>query len=632
MYVSRKPVSTAFFLGLFFMGQMFMFWPVVAEGVPSSPSSSFQFIYVDANVGGSSGGHSALRIGNTVYHFQYFSDGFFKLVRDRWSYFRYVYNDLENRTLYVAHIQVDDHDLQTLQEYLDRHYLIQKAHLARLDQLLADTTLLNNLSLGYFQMSVNGAGLFSAESRPDDISAQLRLVVSKAYGTDYLIGAMEALDRDLLQRPLVVPELTPTDIRSDTYPPRIESFAGNYAENRSKRTALNVLEQALPVQENCLTDIGHLARPSDPKGLTANERKKLSAYAETLKLSVIQLIQSSRPDWGYPLLLANARYQAIMRSLEKNSLYLLDPFPDSAKSVSTKTEQEDHTVTAKLADRARITYWDIRQKTFAEGSLNERLYNRLEESAGRFVELENGRLTGNNPRIAYSRLIPARSGMVPLPAPNFSSQTLTRLLHRSRLNQHIYIEKLKHCYLYNLIENNCATELIRITNAPFKSQGRVIEALGGRILPEEDFAFIPFHLFGLVEARFRVTEVEVLPGYRQRVLQRAAQIDPENASLLYFRECNTLTATLYNNVGGESPFLFFTDDVVWIRPVYGALNGVYGLITAALGIFTLPVDGGDLSLAGLKGAMYSLPELFFFNIRKGSYNYIDDQANFEIER
>jgi len=57
------------------------------------------------------------------------------------------------------------------------------------------------------------------------------------------------------------------------------------------------------------------------------------------------------------------------------------------------------------------------------------------------------------------------------------------------------------------------------------------------------------------------------------------------------------------------------------------------LVTAALGIFTLPMDGGDLSLAGLKGALYSLPEFFFFNIRKGSFNYVDDSAEDEaLER
>lgn len=67
---------------------------------------SVQFIYIDANIGNSSGGHTALRLGDMVYHFQLFPDGFFRIVRDRWSYFRYIYNDLENRTLNLAHISV----------------------------------------------------------------------------------------------------------------------------------------------------------------------------------------------------------------------------------------------------------------------------------------------------------------------------------------------------------------------------------------------------------------------------------------------------------------------------------------------------------------------------------------------
>jgi len=220
--------------------------------------------------------------------------------------------------------------------------------------------------------------------------------------------------------------------------------------------------------------------------------------------------------------------------------------------------------------------------------------------------------------------------MVPLPAPNLSPQTLSRLLSQARLNQDIYYDQLKQCYPYHLIINNCATELIRSANAPFQNRERLTEALGGEISPDEDFAFIPFRLFDLVKGRFRVTEVEVLPGYRKRMLRRTAQNEPENMSL-YFRECNTLTSTLYNHVEGDTPFLFFTDDVIWIRPAYGALNGAYGLVAAALGIFTLPVDGGDLSLAGLKGALYSLPELFFFNIRKGSFNYVDAPGDSQIE-
>jgi hypothetical protein len=111
---------------------------------------------------------------------------------------------------------------------------------------------------------------------------------------------------------------------------------------------------------------------------------------------------------------------------------------------------------------------------------------------------------------------------------------------------------------------------------------------------------------------------------------RAAQKNPQDTEI-YIRECNTLTSSIYHGTKGDTPFLFFTDDVVWVRPLYGAINGAYGLITAALGVFTLPFDGGDLSLAGLKGALYSLPELFFFNIRKGSFNYVDDPMDSQTD-
>jgi hypothetical protein len=46
---------------------------------------------------------------------------------------------------------------------------------------------------------------------------------------------------------------------------------------------------------------------------------------------------------------------------------------------------------------------------------------------------------------------------------------------------------------------------------------------------------------------------------------------------------------------------------------------ITGLGVAAAGLAMLPLDGGTLLTAGLKGAFFSLPELAFFNIRKGSF-------------
>ena len=627
MRVSRKFVS-AFFIGLILIQQIVL-RPVPAEGGSLSPPPPFQFIYIDANVGGSSGGHSALRINNTIYHFQYFPDGLFKLVRERWPHFRYIYNDLENRTLYVAHIQVAPHDLLAIREHLDRHYLIQEAHMTRLDTLIADAQLLNELSHGRKQMSINGAGLFSWELPPDEVSTQLQSVVINAYGKDYLTPAIKTLDRELSNIPIVIPNMAGLKIANETYPMPVDSLSKKYAENRLKWTALCVLNRGLPVRKVELTDMDHFVRPGDRKGLTQNERNKLCAYAESLKTSVIRLASSSRPDWGYPLLLTAARYQAVMWSLKRDRLFLLDPFPEAAKSVSEKTVQGDPTVTARLADRARHTYRDTRRNTFAGQALDERTYNGLEESAGRFAELEKGRKTGKAIRVAYGRLIPSRSHVVPLPAPIVSQQTLNPSLNSARLNREIYENKLKRCYPYHLITNNCATELIRNLNAAFQSENQVNRALGGNIVPGKDFSFIPFSLFDLVKDRFRVTRVDVLPGFRRRMLARMEQDEPRNTDI-YFRECNTLTSTLYHDLEGDTPFIFFTDDVVWIRPVYGAINAAYGLLAATFGIFTLPLDSGDF-VGGLEGTLYSLPEIFFFNIRKGSFNYVDDPADSEIE-
>ena len=70
----------------------------------------------------------------------------------------------------------------------------------------------------------------------------------------------------------------------------------------------------------------------------------------------------------------------------------------------------------------------------------------------------------------------------------------------------------------------------------------------------------------------------------------------------------------------DSIFLFFTDDAVLPRPLFGAVNLVTGLAASAAGLAMLPVDGGEMLWAGLRGALFSLPELIFRNIRKGTFD------------
>jgi hypothetical protein len=41
-----------------------------------------------------------------------------------------------------------------------------------------------------------------------------------------------------------------------------------------------------------------------------------------------------------------------------------------------------------------------------------------------------------------------------------------------------------------------------------------------------------------------------------------------------------------------------------------------------VGLATAPFDGGHLLGAGLRGALFSVPELPFVNLRKGAYDHV----------
>jgi hypothetical protein len=68
--------------------------------------------------------------------------------------------------------------------------------------------------------------------------------------------------------------------------------------------------------------------------------------------------------------------------------------------------------------------------------------------------------------------------------------------------------------------------------------------------------------------------------------------------------------------------VFFTDDTVALRPLLGAANLVAAAGASVAGLVTMPLDHGARLRAGLRGALFSLPELAFVNIRKGSFTHV----------
>ena len=88
------------------------------------------------------------------------------------------------------------------------------------------------------------------------------------------------------------------------------------------------------------------------------------------------------------------------------------------------------------------------------------------------------------------------------------------------------------------------------------------------------------------------------------------------------RESTSLGSSIYTPRTQDGAFLLFTDDVFWRRPLYGVVNLAYAAGYTAYGVAAAPFDFGARAKAGLSGMFWSVPELAFENVRKGSFEWV----------
>jgi hypothetical protein len=179
-------------------------------------------------------------------------------------------------------------------------------------------------------------------------------------------------------------------------------------------------------------------------------------------------------------------------------------------------------------------------------------------------------------------------------------------------------EELGAVYGYDLFSQNCVSAIFDTLESALP-QHEVADRLGGEVALRNTLNFIPRVSIGAVERNYRVSERGEIPSLRRTEL--AAMYARENSTRVYLRESNTLTSTIYRDNPRDGFFVFFTDDTIWTRPIYGAVNFVAGLGQALVGLVRAPFVGPRELLAGAEGALFSLPELFFVNFRKGSLDY-----------
>jgi hypothetical protein len=577
---------------------------LLARAAAAAPST-VDYLAVEANEGYAAGGHVALRLDDTVYHLQNADDGLLRLRRDPAVAFRLQYALFENRPIHVTRLAVDAATAERLQSALTERLMREHADSAQLAALDADVALFTQLARREANgddvvWPVRAGGYFGLNNRARAAAiAAVRDRIVAEHGADHLPQRRAALRAAIAALPLQ-PSTAAAPVPTGAPPAPPATAAVRLRELADQLTALEIVDAAAGLQPDAL-----LGDPDAPP-LSAAERRALAATAEHMRVGLAALPQSSRPDWGNPLLLGLARLAAIEASLASNRLLVLDAWPAAEAAPPLPPPRVRAAFFAALD--AQTTGVLARERSACLGAERCAAYDyaRLESALNRRADLLRARRDGTAPRGSPDLLPPERPVWrrdLPLPRRDAAAADADVLAaqHAAAAARDALAVRRD----YRLVTRNCVTELLAL-----------LDDAADRPAVRPPWQAIPFVSADALAEQFAVVGRDTWPSLRAAVAP-ASWRD-------WLTEHTTLTAAGYRPSGQDSTFLFFTDDTVAPRPLFGAANLAVGLADGALGLTTWPFDGARRLVAGLKGALFSLPELGFVSLRKGTSAYVTE--------
>ena len=623
-------------------------------GTPFGASRTFEYLCINASEGSASGGHAAIKFGGDVFHFQHVPPGLLRITKEDFGWFRFQYGYQENRTIRSHSIEVSEETFKWLNETFNRRLLVQDEQFAALDAMDGDLRLIQALqnstaqrnsnspaddaptlalkALGYFfaeRWQPQPARPLSAEPVPvSSLLQTLKAAIPARYGEDFLATKQRQTWNRLLTLKPEPREPAGLDIAEDRFSPAGYSFAQHYVDLLTDLAALEVLARSIPPRDDAIrrTDIPEFR-------LTREAVAALDGYRQTLTADLLRLLSSERTDWGYPLLAGIARLHALERSIASGRLAILDRYP-AAESTSSARDEAGSALISALFERTRQAYTSAKSGLISAQPLDERRYGQLEVSANLFLETRRGMVQPHAARLLQVDMTPSRPAAASLIALPLTAEQLAGYRQALTTRREAYLTKLMSLYGYNLMARNCVTEIFRVINQAIAKRleengeprdadtelARITaesERLLGGYVDETSLNLIPFVSFQTVGKSYRVRSTEELLPYREEHIRQAYhQAMP---FLVDMEESNVISSAIYRWHGDDAAFLFFTQDAVWSRPILGSFNLAVALGQTLTGLFALPWDSGENLRKSLKGVFVSIPELFFFNIRKGSF-------------
>ena len=583
-------------------------------------AKAFDYIYITASEGNASGGHTALRFDDETYHFQHYDGGIIRLIKDTSTDFDFQYRYLENRTFHQAALNLNDSDYEQLLNHFSLHFLLQKQQDDIRKEINLNIALLNNQTQ-HSQLNIKGAGLFSIKAVPRKTESltnyQLQQQINQKYGADFLTQRIVQLKSEVNA---LHPEPWPKNslqLSEVTFSPIPYSFASHYLDSISKILLLET------IKNNYTLNPQHYFSPEPSLFILSQaEISQLKRFQLVLSHNLLTLINSQRPDWGNAAFSLYARIISLSLSIESGKFVFLDTFRDSSPVIDYTEVARYETKLLAQKNNALARIVQIKAALFTEQHIiTEKTYGQLEMLSNYYYEREHHLQNKQGIRISGEQLLASKSISLPeMLLPKITDRQIAEGLARFEAYQQSIEQQLHALYGYDLFTRNCVTEITRtISHLPTNNQQ--IKELS-QLTDKNIISFIPFGSFRNLSDDYTK---QALPSFRHQ--QLAAMYREENSAIVFLREFNTLSATDYKFNDQDAAFLIFTDDNILMRPIFGSINLVAATIMGLYGSFSLAFDSGKALKDGTMGILMSLPELAFFNIRKGSYKHLSFPAN-----
>ena len=265
-------------------------------------AASFEYLYLEASEGNSSGGHSAIQFGDEIYHYQHHDSGLIRLLRQDKQEFNFQYRFLQNRRIHLSHIEVSEETFNKLREYFKWQFLAQDQQFKQLNDLHKECLLLRRLLYKSGTdtdfstvLRLNGVGLFYAEqdldsqkdehlknikvtnSQSSPLIGLLRKKIEAQYGQDYLSKRREQITAHIKAlTPSHWPAASPV-LSADNFPPVINSFADSYTDYLTGLAAIKVLMEEKSLQSDAFFVTQESVTPKEKKGIYFKKPGKLNA-------------------------------------------------------------------------------------------------------------------------------------------------------------------------------------------------------------------------------------------------------------------------------------------------------------------------------------------------------------------